>query len=114
MTRSTASRCTLLALGVLAAATARAQGGGDEAYPLTLAVGETVALCATGTLLCPAAGTRCDDTAVVEPGADERGPVLTGRRPGTTLCSAASGSGLGMRRVYRLTVVDRRARPPAP
>lgn len=79
-----------------------------DAYPLTLAVGESVALCDTGTLLCPAAGTRCDDLSVVGVGADPRGPVLKGLAPGTTLCSAATASGQGPRRVYRVTVKPKR------
>lgn len=101
-----AFRGILVALLATLAAPARSQApdAAPDGYPLTLEVGETVALCETGTLLCPAAGTRCDDLAVVGVGADQRGPVLTGLAPGTTLCSAATASGQGARRVYRVTV----------
>jgi hypothetical protein len=102
---ATAARITLVALAA-SIAVARAEAAGspadDGGHPLRLAVGQSVALCSTGTLLCPARATFCDDTSVVVVGGDERGPVLTGMKPGTTVCSAASAS--GSRRVYRVTV----------
>ncbi len=104
--RDVAVRSAVAVLLAAFAAPARAQA--PDAYPLTLAVGDTVALCDTGTLLCPAAGTRCDDLSVVGVGADQRGPVLKGLAPGTTLCSAATASGQGPRRVYRVTVEPKR------
>lgn len=109
-TRTT--RIATIAVATVLATVARAQAPDAmaDAYPLTLAVGEAIALCQTGTLLCPAAATRCDDTSVVDVGADDRGPVLTGVRPGSTLCSAATASGMGARRVYRVTVTPNPAR----
>jgi hypothetical protein len=109
---TTVFRRVSIALMIWVAAVAWAQGAGSGAdeYPLRLEVGKSVALCSTGTLICPARDTRCDDASVVVAGADERGPVLKGVKEGTTLCSTGSASGQGARRVYRVTVV---ARPPA-
>ncbi len=81
----------------------------DDALPLRLAVGEVLALCETGTVICPAS-VRCDDPSIVQLGADARGALLTGVKPGSTLCSAGSASGQGMRRVYRITVVEKSGR----
>jgi hypothetical protein len=81
----------------------------DDALPLRLTVGEVLAICETGTVICPAA-VRCDDTSIVQIGADGRGALLTAVKPGSTVCSAGSASGLGMRRVYRLTVVEKPSR----
>jgi hypothetical protein len=104
---TTAARVAGIALvttWVVAVAPAR---GADttDAHELRLEVGQSVSLCSTGTLLCPARDARCDDLSVVAPGADERGPLLKGVKPGTTLCSAAGASGAGARRIYRVTVV---------
>ena len=93
----------------LAGVTSRACAS-DEAFPVRLELGESIALCSTGAILCPAGAVRCDDLAIVSIGGDQRGPILTGARVGTTLCSAGTGSGAGMRRVFRVTVVPKRAR----
>ena len=93
---------------LLAAATveAAAQGSGADAgpAPLHLQVGESVAICSTGAVICPVGTAWCDDTSVVAVGGDARGPVLTGTREGATLCSVGSASGQGFRRVFRVTV----------
>ncbi len=81
----------------------------DDALPLRLVVGEALALCETGTVICPVS-VRCDDPSIVGLGSDRRGALLTGVKPGTTLCSAGSASGQGMRRVYRVTVVEKSSR----
>ncbi len=96
---------------VLAARLLLAQGSPvvDDALPLRLVVGEVLALCETGTVICPAS-VRCDDPSIVAPGGDRRGALLTGVKPGSTLCSAGSASGQGMRRVYRVTVVEKPGR----
>ncbi len=107
-----AIRVALLVACIPLAGTAHAEDG--DGHPLRLAVGESVALCGTGTLLCPAGDTRCDDGSVVAVGGDERGPVLTALKPGSTLCSAGSASGMGQRRVYRVTVIEKRDRSPRP
>ncbi|HTO99662.1 MAG TPA: hypothetical protein VMK66_21580 [Myxococcales bacterium] len=90
---------------VLAAFAAKAQTADTEPYPLKLRVGGSVAVCKTGAILCPANNPACDDTSVVTASIDEaQGLVFKGLKPGTTLCSAAVGSGLGQRRVFRVTV----------
>lgn len=93
---------------VLAAAPAvRAQGtpAADAPYPLTLEVGEVLPLCPTGTIQCPPRSILCDDPKVAVGTDSEQGGALRGVGPGTTTCSAAGGSPLGARRVYRVTVV---------
>lgn len=102
-------------VAVLAAGTAlawpSAPSASDAAYPLKIEVGGEVAVCQTGTVLCPAT-VVCDDPSVVTVTGDQRGPVLKGGKPGATLCSAGSASGAGMRRVYQVTVVPKPPPPP--
>jgi len=78
----------------------------DEAYPLQVKVGDAVAICETGTVMCPAGAAICDDPSIARPDADARGLLFRGVSPGTTLCSAGSSSGQ-LRVVYRVTVVAR-------
>jgi hypothetical protein len=54
---------------------------------------------------------RCDDLAVAGITADGRG--VTGRRPGTTLCSFDKSGGGGARQVYRIVVVAPAPKEPA-
>jgi hypothetical protein len=97
----------LLLVVLVAAPLVRADGPPrDEPERLTIRAGEAIALCKTGRATCPAVGT-CDDTAVAAPDGSPDGLVLRGVAPGTTLCSAASASGAGPRRVFRVTVVAR-------
>lgn len=85
----------------------------QEPHPLRLVVGGTLAICKTGTILCPAGAAVCDDTTVAAFEAGPDGLALRALKPGTTLCSAASASGAGPRRVYRVTVEAAPASPPA-
>jgi hypothetical protein len=85
-----------LALLLLAAA--------DAPFPLSVGVGKSVDLCSTGTIQCPAVAPICDDTSVVGAEVTQAGLVFKGLKPGSTLCSAASASGAGPRRVYRVEV----------
>jgi hypothetical protein len=94
----------LLPLALLVSLAALAEGPGNDPYPLKLRAGKTLALCTTGTITCPAASPICDDTGIVDAFFTAEGLVLKGVKPGVTLCSAASGNGLGDRRVYRVTV----------
>ena len=71
---------------------------------LDLRVGGSVAICATGTIQCPATVPICDDTSVVTAEETSEGLVFKALGPGTTLCSAASQSGMGQRQVYRMVV----------
>ncbi len=75
-----------------------------DAFPLEMAVGKSVAVCKTSTIICPASNAICDDTSVVSIETSDEGLVFKGLKPGTTICSAGSGAGAGLRSVYRVTV----------
>ena len=75
-----------------------------DAFPLEMAVGKSVAVCKTNTIICPASNAICDDTSVVGIETSDEGLVFKGLKPGTTICSAGSGAGAGLRSVYRVTV----------
>jgi len=95
----------LAALIALAAPAQQPPTPADEPYAIQLRVGESVDICKTGTIACPANNPICDDSSIV--GAEIKSPqglVFRGLKAGTTLCSAAGGSGFGLRRVYRVTV----------
>ncbi|ACL63901.1 conserved hypothetical protein [Anaeromyxobacter dehalogenans 2CP-1] len=102
-----AARWCLPALALAAAPAVRAQGepAADAPFPLTLDVGEVKPLCPTGTVQCPPRAILCDDPKVAVGADSPEGGALRGVGPGTTTCSAAGGSPLGARRVYRVTVV---------
>jgi hypothetical protein len=93
-------RTLLVALAL--AGSAAAQDAGP--YPLQVKAGDSVAVCTTGTIMCPASDPICDDTSVATAASTPDGLAFKGVKPGTTLCSAASAGGLGLRRVYRVTV----------
>jgi hypothetical protein len=78
----------------------------DAPSPLSLRVGKSVELCTTGTIQCPAVAPICDDTSIVTAEVTEAGLTFKGLKPGSTLCSAASASGVGPRRVYRVEVTE--------
>jgi len=90
------------ALLLLLAPSARAAD--DQPYPLQVKVGEIASLCATGTILCPAAAALCDDASVARPALGPDGLGFEGVGPGTTICSAGAAMGQGARRVYKVTV----------
>ena len=90
--------------GLLALVVAGAAAASDAPYPLTVKVGESAPVCKTGTIICPASEPICDDTSVATAASTPDGLAFKGVKPGTTLCSAASASGGGFRRVYRVTV----------
>jgi hypothetical protein len=103
MRRRTSAVLAVIAFAAFAAASQ--QDSNDEPYPLTIKVGRSVAVCKTGVLTCPAGSATCDDTSVATASIEETdGLVFKGVAPGTTLCSAATGSGFGYRRVFRVTV----------
>ena len=110
------ARAILAVLGLAVAlpiGAARAQGGGpdpDAPYPIELKLGDSIELCSTGAVICPASGVICDDTSIVAVVGSAGGLTLEGVKPGTTLCSAASSSGMGVRRLFRVTVLE----PPPP
>ena len=105
----TTARRLLLVLSVAAPLAAVAadelkQTMEDLPYPLHIKIGESLALCKTGTILCPAAVPICDDGTLIEFELNADGLAFRGLKAGETLCSAASLSGQGLRRVYRVTV----------
>ncbi len=104
-----APRCVAL-VALALAGTARAE---DAPFPLTTYVGQAVSICQTGTIQCPAAAPICDDLGIATPVEGPQGLAFQGVAPGTTLCSAGSAGGAGIRRVYRVTVTARPAQPPA-
>jgi len=77
----------------------------DKPYAIQLRVGESVDICKTGTIACPANNPICDDTSIV--GAEiksAQGLVFKGLKPGRPYCSAGRRQRFGLRRVYRVTV----------
>ena len=105
---SIVQRCAAVFCAILAPLAGQAEDGGSPSnapYPLLLKVGESGAICKTGTILCPAAGVICDDTSIAVGETTGEGLVFRGVKPGATLCSAQASSGQGMRTVYRVTVV---------
>jgi hypothetical protein len=79
-----------------------------DAFPLEIEVGKAVAVCKTGTIICPASNSICDDTTLVGVETSAEGLVFRGLKAGTTTCSAGSSAGAGMRSVYRVTVVPKK------
>jgi hypothetical protein len=99
-------RAAFLAVALGAFATPGQRPSADEPYPLRIEVGESVAICYLGELVCPAVDPICDDPSIATAGGDENnGLLFKGVKPGVTLCSVASGAGLGHRRLFRVTVI---------
>ncbi|HMK72747.1 MAG TPA: hypothetical protein VK454_05385, partial [Myxococcaceae bacterium] len=104
----------IAAAALLAPLAAGAQASDANApYSLSMKVGQSIELCQTGTITCPAGSAICDDPSVVAWENGEAGLVFKGLKPGTTLCSAGTAGGQGFRRVFRVTVAaDRPVTPP--
>jgi hypothetical protein len=105
---------TFAALAIIAALPRPARGEQatgdprvDGALPLRLEVGQSLKVCETATLICPAQAPICDDGQVATWSFGPDGLEFNGVAPGETLCSAESANRL--RRVYRVTVVPRRS-----
>jgi hypothetical protein len=78
----------------------------DAPYLLEGKVGETAWLCRTGAIVCPAVAPLCDDGSIVQfELTASQGLGFRGAREGETLCSVASSSGGGPRRVFRVKVL---------
>ena len=88
----------------------------DQPHPLALEVGQSVSICKTGTIQCPAGGPFCDDPKVAVPADGPDGLAFRAVGVGSTLCSAGSAGGYGARRLYRITVTPagEAPRPAAP
>ena len=74
----------------------------DKPYPITVGVGEGVAICKTGTIVCPARFPICDDISIATVRDGKDGLEIVGVKPGTTLCSVMSA--VGVRFLYAVTV----------
>jgi hypothetical protein len=98
---------SLALVSLLSAPTVMPVSAGDppasgEPYPITVGVGETVDICSTGTIMCPAYDPICDDIQVATMRLGGKGLEIVGLRPGKTLCSASSAN--FVRVVYAVTV----------
>ena len=94
----------IAAFGLLGVARAQGDSASDRPFPLTVAVGESVALCATGTIICPAGAAACDDPSVARPESDpERGLAFKGLKPGTTLRYSGIKDGEHVTEVFQVT-----------
>lgn len=93
--------CLLLML-VAGHSVAQRQPTTDTGHQITLSVGQSVSICKTGTVICPVRSPICDDISVatVRDGTD--GLEIVGLKPGKTLCSVVSLTGL--RTLYSVTV----------
>jgi hypothetical protein len=104
--------------GVVAAllSLAPVTGVAEESWPsqdtaaieVSLEVGQTLAICGTGAVTCPASG-FCDDPKVATGAGTPSGLGWKAVGVGVTLCSAGAASGAGQRRVFRVHVIPARA-----
>jgi hypothetical protein len=90
--RAAAMTLCLLSFGVRA----------DDAVAVSLKVGETYDLCASGKVVCPVDSGICDDPAVATQREGQKGLQIVGVKAGATTCSARSINGL--RQVFRVNV----------
>ena len=74
----------------------------DKPYPITVVAGQSVSICATGTVICPVRFTMCADTSIAAIREGDKGPEIVGVRPGTTLCYTTSAN--AVRFTYSVTV----------
>jgi hypothetical protein len=65
-------------------------------------VGQAVSVCKTGTVICPVRSPICDDISVATVREGKDGLEIVGLKPGKTLCSVVSMTGL--RTLYTVTV----------
>jgi hypothetical protein len=74
----------------------------SKSYPINVDVGQAVAICTTGTIICPARSPICDDTSVVTVRDGKNGLEIVGVKRGKTLCSVVSAT--AFRTIYAVTV----------
>jgi hypothetical protein len=99
---------------LLALAAAPSAVAGEDVVPLEVEVGRSVALCKTGTIVCPAGPAFCEDLTVVEAVGTDAGVALRGKKPGRTRCSARASGGAGRLWIYEVEVVPPRKKQDAP
>jgi hypothetical protein len=93
---------TLLLTAVAGHSAAQDPPTTDQGYPITLRVGQAVSVCKTGTVICPVRSPICDDISVATVREGKDGLEIVGLKPGKTLCSVVSMTGL--RTLYTVTV----------
>jgi hypothetical protein len=91
-----------LAAALLAASPALAEEPPAKAPAVTLKVGESLRICETRTVICPALAPICDDGSLVAIRDQGKGLELVGLKPGKTLCSVMSAN--QARQVFAVTV----------
>lgn len=96
------SLVTLLLTAVTGAVAVQDTRAADTGYPITVGVGQGVSVCKTGTVICPVRSPICDDVSVATVRDGKDGLEIVGVKPGTTLCSVVSLTGL--RTLYTVTV----------
>jgi hypothetical protein len=74
----------------------------DKAPAVVLKVGDSIRVCETRTVICPASAPICDDTSIVAIRDQGKGLEIVGLKPGRTLCSVMSAN--QARQVFAVTV----------
>lgn len=92
----------LLLMAVAGLGVAQDTPTADTGYPITVGVGQAVSVCKTGTVICPVRSPICDDISVATVRGGKDGLEIVGVKPGKTLCSVVSLTGL--RTLYTVTV----------
>ena len=102
---------TLARLALAAALASALPAAADEPRPreqpvapaaVALKVGESLRVCETRTVICPASAPICDDTSLVAIRDQGKGLEIVGLKPGRTLCSVMSAN--QARQVFAVTV----------
>lgn len=102
---------TLARLALAAALASALPAAADEPRPreqpvapaaVSLKVGESLRVCETRTVICPASAPICDDTSLVAIRDQGKGLEIVGLKPGRTLCSVMSAN--QARQVFAVTV----------
>ncbi len=99
---------TLARLALAAALASALPAAADEPRPreqpaaVALKVGESLRVCDTRTVICPASAPICDDTSLVAIRDQGKGLEIVGLKPGRTLCSVMSAN--QARQVFAVTV----------
>lgn len=104
---------TLARLALAAALASGLPAAADEPRPreqpaavapaaVALKVGESLRVCETRAVICPASAPICDDTSLVAIRDQGKGLEIVGLKPGRTLCSVMSAN--QARQVFAVTV----------
>jgi hypothetical protein len=99
LVKTTVTALALFMLLILSAGSVPAAG---QEYAIEMKPGQVFEVCKSGLIACPVIISLCDDPGVVTTVDTPSGLGFKAVAPGTTLCSA--GSGVGPRRLFRITV----------